>query len=341
MITLGAAVASVAGTTVYVPLGAANEILVIDAASDKVVGKIDDVQNVHGLAATPDGKTLVAGSLTEQKPEQAAPPPKPKGVSEEDHRRHHSMPAGEAKQSTGTSYVSLIRTKDMRVFRRIEVKGAVHHNAVTPDGRYAISTHTMAGGISLIDLKTYKVFKTIQTGPLPNYAVVTKDSSRIYVSNAGNNTISEIDTKSWIVSRNIVAGAAPEHMVLSPDETMLYVNNVRAGTVSTIALKAGKIVKTYSVGSMPHGIDLSNDGKTLFVTSKKDNKLTAINLINGKTSSLALKPAPYHVAAIRSSGKLYVSSRRKPLIWVVDQKQLKVIGKIPIRGAGHQMVVAK
>ena len=339
-LALGVVAASVAAPTVYIPLGTANKILIVDAATDKVVGKISDVQNIHGLAATPDGRFLVAGSFFELRPGQAAIPPKPKGMSEEEHKRHHSMPASGKKRVVGKSYVSLIRTRDNRVIRRIEVKGAVHHNAVMPDGRYAISTHTTAGGISLIDLETYKVFKTIQTGPVPNYAVVTKDGSRIYVSNAGNNTISEIDTQNWIVARNLLAGKAPEHIVLSPDETMLYVNNVMAGTVSVISLKTGKVVKTYGVGKEPHGVDISDDGKTLFVASKKDNKLTAINLADGKARRLTLKPAPYHVTTIRGTGKVYVSSRKQSIIWVVDQKRLKVVGKIPIRGEGHQMVVS-
>ena len=49
-----------AGTIVYVPVGGANEILIIDGNQDKVVGRIGDVTNAHGLAATPDGNYLVA-----------------------------------------------------------------------------------------------------------------------------------------------------------------------------------------------------------------------------------------------------------------------------------------
>ena len=48
-----------AGVKVYVPVGGANEILVIDGDQDKVVGRIGDVINAHGLAATPGGKYLV------------------------------------------------------------------------------------------------------------------------------------------------------------------------------------------------------------------------------------------------------------------------------------------
>jgi len=339
--TVGMASVTSAAPTVYIPLGTANEIVIVDAADDKVIDTVGDIVNPHGLAATPDGKYVVAGSNREVSPDQAALPPKPAGMSEEEHSLHHNMPTAAASQSgVGMSHVAIVETQDRRVVRRVDVKGAVHHNLVTPDGRYAISTHTTAGGISAIDLSNYKVAKVVPTGPVPNYAVVTKDGKRIYVSNAGNNTISEIDTDHWIVTRNILAGPAPEHMVLSADELTIYVNNIGDGTVSVISRDQGKVVKTYSVGNDPHGVDLSDDGKKLLVAVKKDNKLIEIDLVSGRTRSLDLSPASYHVAAIPGTGKVYVSSRKEPLIWVVDQKRLAVVGKIPVRGEGHQMAVA-
>ncbi len=339
---LGMAGGALAAPTVYVPLGDANEILIVDAANDKVMGSIGDVINPHGVAATPDGRFLVAGSNQEAQPGQKMIPPKPAGMSVEAHKRHHSMPASGAAQSApGTSQIYIIDAQNKQIVRRVDVKGAVHHSLITPDGRYAVSTHTTAGGISVIDLTTGKLSRIVQTGPVPNYLAVTKDGKRIYVSNAGNNTISEIDTDSWIVVRNIPAGEGPEHLVLSPDERTLYVNDVVSGTVSVIGLEAGKVVKTYAVGAEPHGIDLSDDGKTLFVASQKDGVLTAIDLRSGQARQLSLAPAPYHVTAIRDSGKLYVSSRELPKIWVIDQDTLKNLGQIAIRGVGHQMAVVE
>jgi YVTN family beta-propeller protein len=340
-VTVGMVSVTSAAPTVYIPLGSANEIAIVDAADNKVIGIIGDVVNPHGLAATPDGKFLIAGSNQEVRPDQTALPPKPAGMSEEEHSLHHNMPASDTAQSgVGMSHVAIIETQDRRVVRRVDVKGAVHHNLVTPNGRYAISTHTTAGGISAIDLSNYKVAKVVPTGLVPNYAVVTKDGKRIYVSNAGNNTISEVDTDHWIVTRNILVGSAPEHMVLSPDELTIYVNNIGDGTVSVLSLDTGKVAKTYSVGNDPHGIDLSDDGKKLFVAVKNDNKLIEIDLVSGRTRNLDLSPAPYHVATIPGTGKVYVSSRKEPLIWVVDQKRLALVSKIPIRGEGHQMAVA-
>ena len=76
------------------------------------------------------------------------------------------------------------------------------------------------------------------------------------------------------------------------------------------------------------------------VSSKKENKLVAIDTDTGKKKELALSPAPYHLNTINSIGKVYVSSRKKPIIWVVDQKTLKVINTIKLpAGEAHQMAI--
>jgi len=264
---------------------------------------------------------------------------KPQGVSEAEHKKHHAASAGGLLPAVGTSSVSLIRVADNSIEAKIPVRGAAHHIFVTPDGKYSVSTHTTAGVVTLIDLATKKIFRNIYTGPKPNYVAFTQDGENMYVSNAGNNTLSVIDTKNWIVSQNIIVGKGPEHIVMSPDEKFVYTNNGRDGTISKVSLQKRKVVKTFAIGNNPHGIDISADGKTLYATAKKANKLVAVNLDTGKVRTLKLSPAPYHLKIIGNTGKIYVSSRKKPLIWVVDQKTLKVTNEINVRGEGHQIVV--
>ncbi len=400
-----------AAPTVYIPLGSANEILIIDGATDKKIGKISGFKNIHGLSLTPNGEYLIAGSNEESSANSSkmsghgmmsdknaktkslpAVMPRPAGVSEAEHKKHHprskavnksqghSMPNSKTKPvmkqhgskdksghsgavnhkgmsdadhkkhhaaqsggllpAVGLSTVSLIRVADNKLEKSIKVRGMAHHTFVTPNGKYAVSTHTTAGTISLIDLASKKIFRNIYTGPQPNYVVFAQDGEQMYVSNAGNNTISVIDTKNWIVSRNILVGKGPEHVVISPDEKFIYTSNARGGTISKVSLEKLKVVKTYTIGNNPHGVDISADGTTLYASTKKDNKLIAINTQTGKVKTLKLAPAPYHVSVIGNTGKLYVSSRKKPFIWVVDAKRLKLIGKIMVRGEGHQLVVS-
>lgn len=327
-----------AGDVVYIPLGSDGKLVVVDSDQDKIVGRFGDLPAVHGLAGTPDGKFLIAGSYQERPAGEDAPA-KPAGVSEDEHEAHHrAPPAGVKKADAMVSTVSVVQTADGAVVRRIDVPGAVHHVAASPDGKFAVVTHPNEGTISAIDLSSYEVIATVATGPLPNYAAFSPDSSRLYVSNAGNDTVSAVDTARWIVSWNAVVGASPEHTVLSEDGARLYVNNVNDGTVSVLAVDDREVVKAIAVGSEIHGIDLSDDGKTLYVAARGDDKLTRINLATDEQRNVALAPEPYHLATIRGTGKLYVSSAGSSKVWVIDQQSLKVIGEIVVSGKGHQMV---
>jgi YVTN family beta-propeller protein len=338
IVTLGLAGPSLAATTVYVPVGSANEILVIDGEQDRVIGSISDVSNVHGLAASAKSGLLVAGSMSLAPKNQAIP----EGMSEDEHNAHHADSQLLKAQAAGSlSNITIIDANARRIVKRIDVDGISHHSEITPDGRYALATHTTAGNVSIIDLHNRSLLKTLETGPVPNYILVTSNGKFAYVSNSGNNTISEIAVGQWTVRRNFKTGTTPEHMVFSDDEKILYVINVGDNSVSAISLANGSSIATYPVGQAPHGIDISDDGKRLFVSNKKGNTLTLINLETGDSRSRTLDPAPYHIKRINGTGKLYVSSRAQPMIWVIDQTSLDVIGQIPIRGEGHQMAVVQ
>jgi len=322
---------------VYVPMGDLDEILIIDTATDAIIGKISDVPTVHGLAETPDGKYIVAGSF-ETREVGSTPPPKPTAVSKKEHVVHHAgAPADAAGDTNEVSTITILSTEDNSVVRRIDVPGGVHHVTIGPKGRFAVVTLPQKGAISAIDLTTFEVVATIATGPVPNYAVFSPDGAQVYVSNAGNNTVTQVDTSDWSIQWSVKVGGKPEHVVLSGDGATLYVNNIEDGTVSVVSPKDRRVVETITIGDRLHGIDLSDDGKTLFVAAREQNRLVSIDLATGATSASTLAPAPYHLAAIKGTGKLYISSADEPTMWVVDQKTSAVLKEIPIGGRGHQL----
>jgi DNA-binding beta-propeller fold protein YncE len=307
---------SSAATMVYIPLGSGNQVIKVDAATDQIRASYPGVNNPHGLVATPDGEYLVAGSLKET--------PLKSGQDE----------------NAPNSELALIHLAHGHVMSTIPVSGMTHHEAITPDGRYVISTHMTRGNISVLDMEQNKIIKTIATGRAPNYTVVHPNGKHAYVTNTGSNNISEIDISNWTVSGTFESGPAPEHMVLSGDNKTLYVSNPYAGKVSAVSVKTGKVTKSWKLGKGLHGLDVGDDGHTLFVSSKKDSKLSALNTKTGDTREMNLSPAPYHLNTITGTGKVYVSSRKQPKIWVIDQKTLKIINEIKLpAGEGHQMAI--
>ena len=305
-----------ANPRVYIPLGEGNMVIAVDSKTDKIIAQYPGTKEAHGLVATPDGEYLVAGSLFET-------PLKP------------NEPKDKA-----NSKLYLVHPAHGHVMSVIPVAGSTHHQAITPDGRYVLSTHISRGELSVYDMKQNKIVKRVKTGLAPNYAVISKDGTKVYVTNTGSNNIAEIDLKTWKVLRTLESGPGPEHMVLSKDGKTLYVTNPFAGKVSFVSIASGKVTKDYKIGSNLHGIDLADDGVTLFLSSKGDNKFVALDTGTGKMRQKKLEPAPYHLNTISGSGKVYVSSRKKSIIWVLDQKTLKTVNTIKLpAGAAHQMAI--
>lgn len=322
----------------FIPLGSSDSIQIVDPGTNKVTGRIDGVSAVHGLAITPDGNLLVAGSFDERVPGTAMLT-RPEGVSADDHAAHHS-PKDTASDATADPVVSTLTILDARsgkVRRHIDVPGGVHHVATSPDNRYAALTHPSEDLVTLVDLEGFQVVATVKTGSMPNYAVFSPDGKSVYVSDSSDGRISEIKTQGWSVTRRLEVGESPEHVVMTADGTRFYTNNVGDGTVSEVDLENWHVTRRFTTGSTPHGIDLSADGRFLMVSVMDEHKLMRIDLLSGEKKTLQLDQAPYHLATHRGGGRVFVSSADSPKLWVVNPDTLTAESEIAIAGKGHQM----
>lgn len=314
---LGIPMQLIAETKVFIPLGSGNTVIQVDANTDKVEMDFGFVSNPHGLAATSDGEYLFAGNLNQDE-------------------------VYEIKNETFNSSLALVHVFHGHVMHQLPVQGWSHHQAMMPDDSYVLSTHPMEGVVSVMDVISLQTIARIKTDPGPYYVLVSKDGNRAYVSNSIAGTIQEIDTREWVITRTIDAGIMPEHMVMSKDNSRLYVVSPKLGILSEIALNTDQPRKEFVIGKKLHGLDISDDGETLFISSQGTEELVALNIQTGDQSRLKLSPNPYHLNSITGAGKVYVSSRSKPLIWVVDQHTLEVVNTIDLpAGEGHQMAIVE
>lgn len=331
--------ASASAGTVYIPEGSANSILAVDSESGQIIRRIVGVEAVHGLSGQPGTPYIVAGSYTEIEREDAASVPKPDAVAADDHQAHHATPEDAAMpQNIGFSLLTVLDANNGEIYRRIEVPGAVHHTAVSPDGKLAVATHPAGDGISIVDLETMTYRSFIPTGSLPNYATFSPDGNLLYVTNGGNGTVSVVDVNEGYVSRNMRVGEAPEHFSITARGELAFVADSDTGIVYRVDLANGGVMDSFDIGGEIHGIGLSDQEDTLFVTGKENDQLISIDLSTGEQRLSPLSPAPYHLTVVPDTGKIFVSSRLEPKVWIVDQSSRQTIAEIEINGEGHQMV---
>lgn len=303
----------IAGQTLYVATGSGNEVVAIDIDSRNVSRRFTDVINPHGLTMSKDGEYLFAGSLTPEKK-----PADPKFAGK----------------------LFLVHPAHGHVMSTIPVTDWSHHQDISPDGRYIVSTHPAKGGVSIVDTLQQRQVAFIATGPAPNYGMFDTAGDYLYVTNTGNGTVSQIAVSDWKKQRDLPAGMAPGHMTAAVDGSRLFVSNPGVGTISMIDIAQGKISKTFTFAPGLHGLAVSDDGKYLYATSKTKHMLFRAAIDGDEIKQQPLKPAPYHMEAIRGTGLLYISSANTPTVWLIDQVSLNETGKLDLgNGEGHQAVV--
>jgi len=329
-----------AGELVYVPTGDAGAVDVIDAASGRVVEGFPGFPEAHGLAVSPDGRFIVVGSYSERR--EGLPPEAPEGISAADHAAHHQ--GGSLTNASAPPAVSTVSVFDRiagKTVRRIDVPGAVHHVAISPDSATAIVTQPGTDSVTAVDLQAFEVIATIETGSSPNYALFLPAGDTVAVSASGDNRVQFLDTKTWRIDGTVEVRDMPEHLALSPDGTRLYVNNVGDGSVSVIDTLQRRVVSNYDLGTTLHGLALVENGSALIVSMTGEDKIARIDLATDEIQTVDLPPAPYHVSSLPGAGNVYVSSATEPQITVIDPVELSILDRIEIVGIGHQMQVVQ
>lgn len=327
-LTLGAVLmtGSAAIADVYIPEGELGTVLHLDRSFNEA-GRIEGLDNVHGLAGAPERGILVAGSLSESTPGNVA---KPAAVSEEDHAAHHG--GGNTAKPDAASLVTLVDADSREILRRIEVPGIVHHVGISSDERFAAVTHPGLDSVSVIDLESGEVTATVATGPIPEYAIADPKTGKFFVSNAGNATISVLDPEDGIVTRNFKLQGSPKHIQLDVDARQLIVSEADNGIVSIVDADSGETLDRFDIGGELHGVAVDQDA--IWSSARERNLVVRIDRSTGERLEVNVGPEPYHMA--RVEGALLVSSAGKPELWILDPKTLELRQTIETDSRAHQ-----
>ena len=139
---------------------AGDNIHVIDPATNKVVGTIEDIEVPHGVAIAPDGSRIyvtdeslstldVVDAKTLKVTKRIPLSGRPNNLDVAKDGAHVYVGI---RQAPGA--VDVIDTASLTNVKSIPVKGEIHNVYVTPDGKYAVAGSIAASTISVIDTAT-------------------------------------------------------------------------------------------------------------------------------------------------------------------------------------------
>jgi YVTN family beta-propeller protein len=320
----GAPLPARGGTRVYVSDETNGRIVVIDAATHRIVRSIDVGKRPRGLRLGPDPRFLfvaVSGSPRGGPgvDESALPPPdrSADGIAVVDllagevARIIESGPDPESfdlspdgarlyVSNEDAARASIVDVHSGRVLQTVAVGGEPEGVKVSPDGREAWVTSEADARVDVIDTETGAVRARIPTGERPRAVAFSRDGSRAFVTgeNAGTLTIADARSHRRIGEVRLPAGARPMDVVASPDGARLYVSTGRHGAVAVVDTAAASLTATIEgVGARPWGLGITPDGKRLYTANGPSGDVSVIDVAgNAVLARIATGGSPWGIA---------------------------------------------
>ncbi len=284
---------------IYVTNAAGDRVHVIDAATNKVVQEITNIEIPSGVSFSPDGKTVyfscegertldfvdrVSGKITGKVPLTG----RPNSISTSPDGKHVFVAIA---QNPGG--VDVIDTATRKNIRTIPVKGAVHYAYLTPDGKYIAASSVAGKIITIIDINSLEPlwdFK-FDAGVRPVAFEKGPDgsTSRMFVQKSNINGFEIVNFKTRQSEGEVklpeapislvgMQSGAPAHgIAVSPDNKTLWVNSSVAGAVFIYSLPDLKLLGHTVIGDVPDWLTFTPDSKVVYISNAGSNSVSAID----------------------------------------------------------------
>jgi YVTN family beta-propeller protein len=292
---------------------AGDNVHVIDATTNKVVGVINDIEVPHGVTLAPDGTRIY---ITDE----------------------------------ALSTVDVVDATTLAIVKRVKLSGHPNNLMVTPDGRKVYAGIARApGAVDVIDTASLTNVKSIPVEGAVHNVYVTPDGKFAVSGSVGSGVISVIDTETdtltWSLKES--SGIRPMAFTTRPDgstgQIIVQLSNYHGVVVIDFATR--KELNRYPLPAIPgreqvtdgiqgspsHGLAITNDGKMLWATSKYYDYVAAFSLPDFKllkTVDVCLHPEWLTIPP--RSASLYVACAGKNATVVVDTRTMAVTATIPV-----------
>jgi YVTN family beta-propeller protein len=292
---------------------AGDSVHVIDVATNKVVGVIEDIEVPHGAVIAPDGARIYITNESLSTVDVADPKTfkVTNRVKLTGHPNNLAVTPDGKKVYAGIAQapgaVDVIDTATLKNVKSVAVEGAIHNVYVTPDGKFAVSGSVASSIISVIDTSTDTIAWTLKesSGIRPMIFTTNPDGS----------------TKQLIVQLSNYHGIVVIDFATHKETTRFTLPDIPGRERETDGIQ----------GAPAHGLAITNDKKTLWATSKFYDYVAAYSLPDFtfiKTIDVGLHPEWLTIPP--ASDSLYVGVAGKNATVVVDTKAMKVIAEIPV-----------
>jgi YVTN family beta-propeller protein len=237
-----------------------------------------------------------------------------------------------------------------KIISEINRGEAFYGLAISPDGKQLYASGGYAAKVEIYAIAADGKLTGTGQVPIDNYPAgiaVSKDGTRFWVGQFKGATIVEFDAKTLQINRVLKLPIAPYALMELPARHELWVASLAADQIAAIDLAATPTptVVTVPVGMSPVNLVHSADEAVVYLASANGDAVVAIDAQNhavigtqavgepsivGEDNKPLPASSPGGIALDPKENRLYVARAADNAVSVLDAKDLKPIGAIPV-----------
>jgi YVTN family beta-propeller protein len=284
----------------------------IDPATNKIVGQIDNIPVNHGVAAAPDGSRIyVSGEAeTALKVVDARTLEIIKSIPLSARPNNVSITPDGNKVYVGIiappGAIDVIDTRTLENVKTIDVPGGIHNIYVTPDGKNVVAGSIAGRRMTVLDTATDQEIWAWEGEAIRPMSISTKpdgSTDKIFIQVSGHHGFVVFD---WDTRREVARITQPD---VPPEE---------------------RFDSTYN-GAPAHGIGVAPDGKTVWSTSRMNSHVYVYSVPDLELlAGIRVGTDPDWVTFTPDNKRAYVANAVDNTVSVIDMESLTEITQISV-----------
>jgi len=247
--------------------------------------------------------------------------------------------------SAGTAPAATHETAPLQLIQKIPapgVSGRIDHFTAFPKRRLLIFAAMGNNTVEIVNTFQAKVIQSIKGLDEPQGVLYVPEFDKIFVANAGSGKVNVYDGKTYALRKSIALGEEADTDNLRWDEASKRVFVGIVGGIAMIDAATEAHVEPNLKGSGGHSesFQLEKKGSRVFVNVPEDGSI--VNVIDRKTGALTKwelngAKANYPMALDEDGHRLFVVTRRPPLVVVLDTDSGKEVARVPVGGSSDDV----
>ncbi len=183
--------------------------------------------------------------------------------------------------------ISIIDPKSLKIIGTVPTgQEQSHMLAISSDGHRGYTANVGPGTVSVLDLDNRKVLAIIPISKNTQRISLSRDNSMAFTSDQTTPMLVVIDTATNKVKTRVPLPAAGYGTAATHDGKYLVVCMPDANKVAVVDLAAMKVARTIDVPAAPQEVLIRPDGQVAYVSCDKSAKVAAISTADWKVAKL-------------------------------------------------------